>query len=170
MLFIFWQFEKHVVHLTHYLPKEFYKMFDDIINGVKDQIASSITKETDVEPGKLDGIMSVVGDVTKNEVTKEITGGGISGIMNLFSKSENNSVANSIQNNISTGIVSGLMEKVGLGGPIAQKIAGIAVPMVVKLVTDKNSETPDDDPSPITSLFGGGDAGSMLGGLASKFF
>ncbi len=145
-------------------------MFDDIIKLAKDNLGDKITKEAKVEPDKLDGIMSVVGDVTKNEVTKEITGGGISGLMNLFSKSENNSSANSIQNNISTGIVSGLMEKVGLGGSTAKTIAGMAVPMVIKLITDKNSETPEDDPSPLTSLFGGDGIGNMLGGLASKLF
>ncbi len=145
-------------------------MFEDLIKVAKDQIATQVTKEVDLEPSKLDGIMSVVGDVTKNEVTKELTGGGISGIMNLFSKSPNNSVADSIQNNISTGVVSGLMEKVGLGGSTAKMIAGMAVPMVMKMITDKNSETPDDDPSPLTSLFDVGDAGSMLSGLASKFF
>ncbi len=145
-------------------------MFDDIIKLAKEKLGSQITQEAKVEPSKLDGIMSVVGDVTKNEVTKEITGGGISGLMSLFSKSENNSSANAIQNNISTGIVSGLMEKVGLGGSTAKTIAGMAVPMVIKLITDKNSETPDDDPSILTSLFAGGGASSMLGGLASKLF
>ncbi len=146
-------------------------MFEDIIKGAKEQLGAQLTKEANVEPSKLDGIMSVIGDVTKNEVTKEMTSGGISGLMNLFSKSPNNSVADKIQNNVSSGIVSGLMEKVGIGGSTAKTIAGIAVPMVIKMIADKNSETPDDDPSPLTSLFGGGGgASSLLGGLASKFF
>ncbi len=145
-------------------------MLDQLFSGLKEQLGSQITKEAGVDDSKLDGIMSVVGDVTKNEVTKELTGGGVSGLMNLFSNSSNNSAANSIQNNITSGIVEGLMNKVGIEGQTAKMVANTAVPIVMNLITKENSKTPEDDPSPIANLFGGGDSGSLLGGIADKLF
>ncbi len=144
-------------------------MFDQLISGVKEQLGAQLPKEANVNSGQLDGIVSVLGDVTKKEVTKEMTGGSIGGLMNLFSNSGNNSAANSIQNNITSGVVSGLIEKLGFNGSTAKMIASTAVPLVMKMITDKNSETPEDDPSPLTNMFGG-DTSSLLGGIASKFF
>jgi len=45
---------------------------------------------------------------------------------------------------------------------MATMAANFIVPKVVELVSGKNSETPDDDSSPISSLFG------LVGGGSSK--
>jgi hypothetical protein len=40
------------------------------------------------------------------------------------------------------------------------------------LITKKNSETPDDDPSPLNEIFGGkeGDVGGTVGNILGKIF
>jgi len=41
----------------------------------------------------------------------------------------------------------------------------VAMPTLVKLITQKNNTTPDNDPSPLQDLFGGGGG---LGGAAKN--
>jgi hypothetical protein len=80
--------------------------------------------------------------------------GGLDTAMNLFSNKPNNSGASLLQSNITQGIVRGLMQKIGLHSSTATTIAGIAVPLLMNLITKKNNETPEDDPSPLNELFG----------------
>ncbi len=150
-------------------------MLSQLMNGLKGELAPELNQQG-VDEGKMDSIMSVIGDATKTEVTKQMASGGVGGLMSLFSNNSNNSEADSIQNNITSGIVDGLMAKVGLTNPIAKTIAAKAMPVIMNLITKENSKTPDSDPSPLASLFGGGDnndgddGGSMLGDIAGKLF
>ena len=119
-----------------------------------------------MKANQLPDIFGVIGDTTKKEVKKSMLDGGVGTVMNLFSKKTNNSAANSLQTNISSGIVSGLVQKLGLSSSSASMVAGIALPAIMNMVSKKNSETPEDDPSPINALFGDNnslkDAGSKL--------
>ena len=90
--------------------------------------------------------------------------GGLNTVMNLFSNKPNGSGADLLQSNISRGIVSGLVQKIGLKSSTATLIAGLAVPLLMELITKKNNETPEDDPSPLHALFGDGGTGDGPGG------
>ena len=92
--------------------------------------------------------------------------------MNLFSTSENNSNASSLQENIASGIVTNLITKIGIDESMAKAATSFILPMVMEKITGKNSETPDDDASPITSLFGlaGGDSDAGIMGTLGKLF
>lgn len=147
-------------------------MLDKIIGNLKSEIGGQITSKANVPPDKLDGIFSVLGDVTKREVTGHVTEGGIGNVMNLFSKKQNSSGADQLQSNISSGFISGLVSKLGLSHETSASVAGIAVPAIINMITRKNSETPDDDPSPLHDIFGGlgkGVAGSAVKSVLGKF-
>lgn len=128
--------------------------------------------EAKLPSGQLDKVFGIIGDVTKKEVGNQMTGGGIANVMNLFSKQQNNTGANALQSNITSGVISGLVSKLGLSSEISGKVAGIAIPALINMITKKNSSTPDDDPSPLLDIFGGsgkGIIGNAAKGILGKF-
>jgi len=140
-------------------------MLENLLGTLKSEVGGQILNQTQLPANKLDGVFKVIGDVTKKEVTGQMTGGGIGNLLNLFSNQTNNSAANLIQNNIASGVVSGLVSKLGLSPEISKTIANIAIPAVIGLITKKNSTTPDNDPSPLNEIFGAGKS-SAIGGIA----
>jgi hypothetical protein len=138
-------------------------MIENLIESLKDQIGGQILDKTDVQPDQLPRILSVLGDSTKAEVRNSMLEGGLGTVMNLFSNKPNSSGADLLQSNITQGIVRGLIQKIGLKSSTASVIAGIALPLLMDMVTQRNNETPDDDPSPIKALFGDDDAQGDLG-------
>jgi len=145
-------------------------MLDSILKTLKSEVGGELLS-ANVPEDKFDDIMGIVGDVSKKEITGQMMGGGLSTVMNLFSNNANNSQAASLQGNITNGIISGLISKLGLSDGIAKTIAGIVVPALLKLITNKNNETPDDDPSPLEAIFDkkGGGLGGKLGGMLGGF-
>jgi hypothetical protein len=139
-------------------------VIENLLEGLKDQIGSQILDKTDIPSEQLPGILSVIGDATKREVKNSMLGGGLSSVMNLFSNKSNNAGADLLQSSITQGIVSGLIQKIGLKSSTASVIAEVAVPILMDLITKKNNETPDDDPSPLNALFGDDDRQGSPGG------
>ena len=145
-------------------------MIDNLIKGLKDQVGDQILAKTDVKPSQLNSILSVIGGATKSEVKNSMKKDGLSTVMNLLSDKPNNTFADTLQSGIANSIVSGLMTKLGIKQSTASTISAIAVPALMKLITKKNNATPDDDPSPITELFGDkGGIGNLAGKLIGNF-
>ena len=155
-------------------------MLEELLSGLKDQALGKINDNPEIPNEKLDDILNVVSEATKNEVGKKATNSGLNTVMNLFSKSENNADANALQGNILNNVVSQLTQKHGLGNSAAKAAAAAIIPMVLEKITHKNSATPDNDASPLTEIFGsvissslsgsskGGGILGALGGLFKK--
>jgi len=141
-------------------------MLEQVIGSLKSEVGNQLISQVKLPAGDLDKVFSIIGDVTKKEVTGQMLGGGLSNVMNLFSNKPNNQSANLIQSNIVSGVISGLTGKLGLSSGVANNIASIAVPALINLITRKNDTTPDDDPSPLNEIFGGAAKGGSLGGIA----
>jgi hypothetical protein len=140
-------------------------MLENLLGTLKSEVGSQILNQTQIPANKLDGVFKVIGDVTKKEVSGQMTSGGIGNLLNLFSNQNNNTAANLIQNNIATGVVTNLVSKLGLSQDVAKTISNITIPVLIGLITKKNSTTPDDDPSPLKEIFGTGKS-SAIGGIA----
>jgi uncharacterized protein YidB (DUF937 family) len=113
--------------------------------------------------------------VAKSKVTGHILRGNLSDVKSLFSKSPNTQGANQLQSNISSGVISDLISKMGLSPELAGNIASTVLPALIEKITNHNSSTPDDDPSPLHDLFGtAGNSGilntakNLLDGLLNK--
>ena len=145
-------------------------MLENLIKNLKSEVGKQILGKTNLPPDKLDGVMAIIGDVTKKEVTSQMFGGNLSTVMNLFSKQANNATANQLQSKISSGILAGLVKKLGLSEKLSKTIVQVAVPALIAMITNKNTQTPDDDPSPLNEIFGkkGGGLGSILGKVLGK--
>ena len=154
-------------------------MLEELLSGLKDQALGKINDNPEIPNEKLDDILKIAGEVTKQEVAKETANSGLETIMNLFSKSENNSQANSLQNNILNSVISSLTQKSGLGEGAAKAAASAVIPMILEKITHHNSATPDDDPSPLNDIFGSvlssaltgssKSSGGIMGALGSLF-
>ncbi len=136
------------------------------MNTLKSEVGGQISSQTNLPAGSIDKVFSVIGDVTTKEVSGQMLGGDLSNVMNLFSNKPNNDGANLLQSNIASGVISGLTAKLGLSPEMSKTIAAVAIPALIKLITQKNSATPDDDPSPLNEIFGGTVKGGTLAGAA----
>lgn len=143
-------------------------MLDQLLQGLQGQLGQELQEKAGVNSDSVSKIMELAGGVATKEVAKEMMGGGLSNVMNLFSNSQNNSGANALQSNITNGLLSGLVSKLGFDESKANMITTMVIPAIMNLVTKKNSETPADDASPIEALFGGNKGGG-IGGLISGF-
>lgn len=142
-------------------------MIDAIMDQLKQQVAGQLQKKEGVSSTELNGIFDVVKQQATEKVGANMLDQGIDGVMSLFSKKDNNKQADSLQASITGGIVDSLQKKLGFSGSKATGIVAIVMPYLLQLLTDKNAETPDDDPSPIKDILGGslGSIGDKLGGL-----
>ena len=139
-------------------------MLDQLLEGLKGEVGQQIQEKAGVDSDTMSKIMEMAGGVATKEVGKEMMGGGLDTVMNLFSNNENSEGASSLQSNITNGVVSNLTEKLGLDAGKASMITSMVIPAIMNMVTKKNGETADDDASPLQSLFGG-DTGGMVKGL-----
>jgi hypothetical protein len=149
-------------------------MLEQLINSLKSEVGGQLVSQTNLPAGQLDKVLSIIGHETKKEVDGQMVGGNLSDLMNLFSDNPNNEGANNLQSNISSGVISNLTSQLGLSPEISKNIAAIALPVLVKMITERNNTTPEDDPSPLNDLFGGTGKDALLGGVAKnllgKFF
>jgi uncharacterized protein YidB (DUF937 family) len=145
-------------------------MLDQLINTLKSEVGGQIKSQANLQDNHVEKVFSILGDVAKKEVAGHMLSGNISDVMNLFSDKPNNTGADQLQSKIGSGFISELTSKLGLSPSIAKNIASVALPGLIKMITKKNSTTPDDDPSPLHEIFGGsgglgGVAKNILGGL-----
>jgi uncharacterized protein YidB (DUF937 family) len=154
---------------------KFYYMLEQLLNSLKSEVGGQLSVQNNLQPGHLDQIFSIIGNVARKEVTGHMLQGKLSEVMNLFSKSPNTEGADQLQSNISSGAVSEIINKLGLSPDVASNITSTVIPGLLNKITNHNSTTPDDDPSPLHELFGTsgsgdilGTAKNLLGGLFSK--
>ena len=141
-------------------------MLEQLINSLKSEVGEQLKSQTNLPAGSMDKVFSVIGDVTRKEVTGQMLGGNLGNVMNLFSNKANNEGANMLQSNITSGVISNLTSKLGLSPQVSKTIAAVAIPALINMITRKNSTTPDDDPSPLNEIFGGSGKGGLLGSVA----
>lgn len=140
-------------------------MIDGLIEKLKSEVGGQLTSETELSSGNLDSVFSVVGDVLKKEATKEMMGGNLSSLMNLFSDKPNDTGANQIQSQMSSGIVSELIGKLGISPEQSKTIVTIVLPALLNMIAKKKDANSEDDSSFIGDLLGNVDKGG-LGGIA----
>lgn len=143
-------------------------MLDQLLEGLQGQMGQEVQDKAGVDSDMMSKIMKMAGGVATEQVGKEMLGGGMSTVMNLFSGSDNNSGASSLQSNITNGVVSNLVEKMGFDQGKASMISTMVIPAIMNMITKKNGETADDDSSPLQSLFGG-DSGGGIAGMIGGF-
>lgn len=154
-------------------------MIDALLSQLKDQVAGELKSKADMNDDEIDKVVQATGKAADEEIGNSLSVGNIGTLMNLFSNKSNDSSANSLQNSLQQTLTQKIVEYVGVDQSKAQMIAGVVLPQIMNLITNKNEETPEDDSSPLMDMFsdvvsGGGNAkksgGGLLGKLAGRFF
>ncbi len=146
-------------------------MIDTILKSLASETSDELVTKIGVPTEKLDDLFKVTGDVAQDEITNQVSKGGLSTVMNLFSKGQNNSFAENLKGNLVNNLVANFIAKLGLSKSLSTQAANFIVPTLINLITKENSKTADDDASPLKSIFslGGKDAGG-LGGIVKGLF
>ena len=144
-------------------------MINQLLKGLQGEMGGELAKISGFNTNQLDDVLKVAGNAVSKNASSQIQGGNKDTLMNLFSSSQNNNSANGLQNSMNDKIVSELATKLGIDENVAKKVAGVVLPAVLGKVTRVNRKTPDNDSSPLDSLFGGGGAGD-IGGMLNKLF
>jgi predicted XRE-type DNA-binding protein len=139
-------------------------MLDSILNSVKDQVGKELIDKAGVSEHQIDDIFKIAGESTQDVMAGKLSPDMLEGVMNLFSKGSNNSLANGIQNDLINTYVSKLISKLGLSQSTAKTIAAIAIPKIIELVSGENEKTPPSDMSALLNMFGGGSGSGSAGG------
>jgi hypothetical protein len=143
-------------------------MLEQLLNSLKSEIGGNLTSQANLPSEQVDDVISAIGGVAHKEIAGQMTSGNLSHLMNLFSDKPNTAGANQIQSKIHSNVLSELTGKLGISPEISGKIAAVALPALIGMITRKNNTTPDDDPSPLTELFGGAGTGGLLGGVSKN--
>lgn len=146
-------------------------MLDSILKNLASETGRELVSKIGVPTEKLDDLFKVTGEVAQDEIKSQVTQGGLSTVMNLFSNQKNNNFADSLQGNLVNSLVSNFITKLGLSKTLSTQAANFLVPKLISLITKENSKTADDDAGPLKSIFSLGDKDSGdIGGLIKGFF
>jgi hypothetical protein len=145
-------------------------MIDDIINTVKDQIGGDLMEKFGLDTGQKDKALDITKETISDTVSKEAMGGGLSGVLNLFSSNDNDDDGNSMLESIKDALSSQFSDKLGVDKDKSGGITSMIMDKVVALFGDKlgsNFEIGD-----LLGKLGGaksGGIGGMLGKLGGLF-
>lgn len=144
-------------------------MLDDILNKVKGELGGDLMSKFGLDKGQTDKAFSMTGETIKNTVKKEATGGGMDGIMNLFSASANNEAGNGMLDKIGGDLIMKFSSTLGVDEKKAAGMKDMILSKVTSLFGDKLGSNFDIS-SLLSMVTGGGAAGKSggLGGLLGK--
>jgi hypothetical protein len=140
-------------------------MLDSIINSVKGEIGSSLMEKFGLDSNQTDKAFNITEETIKETVTKESSGGGLSGIMNLFSSDDNDDKGNSMLDSLGGDLVSKFSSQLGLDSAVSGGIKAMILSKVTSMIGNKLGS--GFDASSLLSLIGGGKS-EGLGGLVGK--
>ena len=145
-------------------------MIDNIMDMLKDQVGGDLMEKFGLDSTQKDEAINITKDTITEKISGAATGGGLSGIMNLFSSNDNDDEGNSMLENITSSLSSQFSSKLGVDSEKSGGITSMIMEKVTALFGDKlggNFEIGD-----LMGMLGGGKSegmGGMLGKLGGLF-
>ena len=140
-------------------------MIDDIINSLKGELGGSLMEKFGLDAGQKDKAMDITKETLTEKISGAASGGGLSGIMNLFSSNDNDDEGNSMLDNIKDTLSSKFSSQLGVDSDKSGGITSMIMEKVISMFGDKlggNFEMGD-----LLGMIGGGKDGGM-GGMLGK--
>lgn len=138
-------------------------MLDDILNKVKGELGGDLMSKFGLDKTQTDKAFSMTGDTIKNTVKKEATGGGMEGIMNLFSASANNTAGNGMLDKLGGDLIMKFSSSLGVDEKKATGMKDMILSKVTGMFGDKLGS--NFDISSLLSMVTGGASAGKAGGL-----
>lgn len=142
-------------------------MLDSILDQLKGQIGPELMEKFGLDEDKKEQVFSEAKNSIKNGVQKESAGGSIDGLLNMFSKGDNNDAGNAVQDKLGGDMVSQLAGKLGIDADKAAGIKDMIMSNVTKMMGDKGGNF--DLGSLMAMVTGGDENGKSGGGGAGGF-
>lgn len=136
------------------------------MNMVKDQIGGDLMAKFGLDDNQKDEAINITKDTITEKISGAASGGGLSGIMNLFSSNENDDEGNSMLSDLTSSLSSNFSSKLGVDADKSSGISGMIMEKVTALFGDKLGSS--FDIGDLMGMLGGGKAGGvadMVGGL-----
>ena len=141
-------------------------MLDDILEQLKGQMGPELMEKFGLDEDKKEKAFAAAKESIKDNVKKEATGGGgLNGLLNMFSQGDNNDDGNKMQDKIGGDMVTKLASNLGIDAAQAAGIKDMILSNVTKMMGDKGGNF---DLSSLMAMVTGGDAKSGAGGFLSK--
>lgn len=143
-------------------------MLDGILDQLKGQLGPEMMEKFGLDEDKKEKVFAAAKDSIKDGVQKESAGGGLDGILNMFSKGDNNDAGNAAQDKLGGDMISNITSKLGIDAGQAGGIKDMILSQVTKMMGDKKGG--DFDISSLLSMVTGGNDSNSKGGGGSMGF
>ncbi len=140
-------------------------MIDNIMNMVKDQIGGDLMEKFGLDSSQKDEAINITKETITDKISGAATGGGMSGIMNLFSSNDNDEEGNSMLSELTSSLSSNFSSKLGVDADKSGGISSMIMEKVTALFGDKLGGS--FDIGDLMGMIGGGKSGG-IGGMLGK--
>lgn len=145
-------------------------MIDDIINNLKGELGGSLMEKFGLDSSQKDKAMDITKETLTDKISGAATGGGLSGIMNLFSSNDNDDEGNSMLDSIKDTLSSKFSSQLGIDSDKSGGITSMIMEKVIAMFGDKLGGS--FEMGDLLGMIGGGKdsgMGGMLGKLGGMF-
>ena len=116
-------------------------MIDDIINSLKGELGGSLMEKFGLDSNQKDQAMDITKETITDKISEATSGGGLSGIMNLFSSNDNDDEGNSMLEGITSTLSSKFSSQLGVDSEKSGGITSMIMEKVTSMFGDKLGAT-----------------------------
>ena len=150
-------------------------MLDSLLDAVKGEIISTVQEKTGLGKQEAEQTVPLARESVSEGITGALTGGNLGGLLDMVKGAAGNSGGGGLlQNTVFQGIAAKFIHKLtgqlGLSESMAQKVAGLALPIIMSKLagrTQAAGSTDDIDKGSLMDVLGL-DAGGILGNVAGS--
>ncbi|WP_107038159.1 hypothetical protein [Brumimicrobium mesophilum] len=139
-------------------------MFDQIISQGKELLSGKLKETIGLDDSQVNKSFEVAGESAIDGLKEEVTGGNLSGVMDLFNGKSDTSTSNPIVGGIANKFIGNLVSKLGISEGIASKVSDMIIPFIMSKFGSKETGEAKEG-SDLADLLGGGGIAGALGGL-----
>ena len=155
--------------VLRYLEEKLEKMFDNLLNLVKEHAGDAIINNPAIPNEKNDEAIHTTTTSIVDTLKNQLGSGNLSSIMDMFNGSN---VLGAVGSTVQSNAVSDLMKKFGIDSAQANGIAGKIIPAVMEKFVKKTNDPNDNsfDLSDIINSLGGNSTSGGVGGMLKGLF
>lgn len=139
-------------------------MIDKIISQGKELLSGQLKESVGFDDGQINKTLEVAGESTIDGLKEQVTGGNLSGVMDLFNGKSDTSTSNPVVGGIANNFIGNLVSKLGISEGIASKVSDMIIPFIMSKFGSKETGEAKEG-SDLMDMLGGGGIAGALGGL-----
>lgn len=143
-------------------------MLDLLLDGMKGQVIDKLKESTGLDAGQAEQAVPLAKESITEGLTSAVTGGNISGLMNMFSGGGDGLTSNPVYKMIADNFIGKLTSSIGIPASMAGTVSSMALPMLLnKIKGEASSNDGSVDQAGIMNMLGM-NSDSMMDNLKDK--